>query len=77
MKNNPKKEIVKAFRIDSETDNIVKRLCEITGFNRSQIDRYLYNRAIEQLKIDSFNVGGLENLRFDIRELQKINGNKV
>ncbi len=68
-----KNHLVKEFRIDEESAKLVTRIVKITGFAKSKINRWLYNRGLEQLKSDVFDAGGIEHLEFNLQEIKKIN----
>ena len=64
-----KNHIIKSFRVDSETKRLIKMLTSFTGFKESRIVRWLFHRAIEELKYDIQKAQGIENLRFNLKQI--------
>lgn len=64
---------VKTFRIDRESHDIITLIADKTGFEKSKINRWLFNFALEKIKADIIRAKGIDNLQLDIKEIKRIN----
>ena len=65
--------IIKSFRISKEQHDLISKVCEVTGFEKQKIVRWLLNKSLEQLKADCQDVGGMDKLSFNVKEISVIN----
>lgn len=61
-----KNHIIK-IRIDEEMNNLLNEAVEKIGFKKTELIRYLLNRALQQLKSDSIQAHGFDKLEFTLR----------
>jgi len=64
---------VKQFRINKEMDGLISDVVLATGFPKTKIYRWLFNRALKQLKSDFIDAGGVNKMNFTIEEIRRIN----
>jgi len=61
--------IIKAFRVTKKTNDLLNEITENLSFKKSDLIRFLLNRALRQLKADSVRAGGYENLSITLKEI--------
>jgi len=61
--------IIKAFRISKETNDLLQEATKNLPFKKTNLIRFLLNRALRQLKSDSLKAGGYKNLNITLREI--------
>jgi len=65
-----KNKIIKAFVVDSEMDEELNKICKELGFKKTNIIRFLLNRALAQLKAEGQKAGGYSHLEFSFKDVK-------
>lgn len=66
-----KNNFIISFRTTKENFDLLDRLSKATGFDKTKLGRYLFNKALHDLKNTS--KGDFNNLSFSLKEINDIN----